>query len=241
MILNRNMFIERVLPSSVLRQLTDQEMAEYRAPFVEKDSRQTMLNWPRQLPIAGEPENVVAWVRRYAHWLQQSAIPKLFINAEPGSILVGAQREFCRTWPNQKEVVVKGLHFIQEDSPDEIGRSVADWIGGASIMENASSEAPVYMIVNLMVHDAAEYRKYEKGFFPLLKRHGGAFVTFDDKPRTFEGAAPRQGRVIIFKFPSEERAARWYADPDYQALSAHRRAGTSLEFLTMVRGLPPRS
>jgi haloalkane dehalogenase len=130
MILNRNMFIERVLPSSILRKLTHQEMAEYRAPFVERDSRQTMLNWPRQIPIAGEPANVVAHVQQYANWLQQSSVPKLFINAEPGSILVGGQREFCRTWPNQKEVVVKGLHFVQEDSPDEIGRSVADWVAG---------------------------------------------------------------------------------------------------------------
>lgn len=128
LILNRNMFIEAVLPSSVMRKLTDEEMAAYRAPFIDKDSRQTMLNWPRQLPIAGEPENMAALVQQYAEWLQHSSIPKLFINAEPGSILVGPQREFCRTWPNQKEVTVKGLHFIQEDSPDEIGRSIADWI-----------------------------------------------------------------------------------------------------------------
>lgn len=128
MILNRNMFIKAVLPSSILRKLTDQERAEYQAPFAEKDSRQTMLNWPRQIPIAGEPADVVAHVQRYADWLRQTSIPKLFINAEPGSILVGAQRDFCRTWPNQKEVTVKGLHFIQEDSPDEIGRHLADWI-----------------------------------------------------------------------------------------------------------------
>ena len=128
MILNRNMFIEAVLPSSILRKLTDQEMAGYRAPFVERGSRQTMLNWPRQIPIAGEPADVVAHVQRYADWLRQCFIPKLFINAEPGSILVGTQRDFCRTWQNQKEVTVKGLHFIQEDSPDEIGRYLADWI-----------------------------------------------------------------------------------------------------------------
>jgi uncharacterized protein (DUF1330 family) len=103
------------------------------------------------------------------------------------------------------------------------------------------TEVPVYMIANLIVQDAAEYRKYEKGFFPLLKRHGGEFITFDDKPCTFEGSAPRTGRVIIFKFPSEDAAMRWHADADYQSLSAHRRAGTRLEFLTMVRGLPPRN
>jgi haloalkane dehalogenase len=128
LILNRNMFIEGVLPSSILRKLTDQEMAEYRAPFIEKDNRQITLNWPRQIPIAGEPAHIVALVQQYADWLQQSTIPKLFINAEPGSILVGTQREFCRTWPNQTEVTVRGLHFIQEDSPDEIGHILADWI-----------------------------------------------------------------------------------------------------------------
>jgi uncharacterized protein (DUF1330 family) len=107
-------------------------------------------------------------------------------------------------------------------------------------MENVTPQVPVYMIVNLIVHDAAEYCKYEKGFFPLLKRHEGEFITFDDKPQTLEGSAPRQGRMIIFKFPSEGHATRWFADPDYRALSAHRRAGTDLQFLTTVRGLPPR-
>jgi uncharacterized protein (DUF1330 family) len=108
-------------------------------------------------------------------------------------------------------------------------------------MASEVSDVPVYMVVNLIIRDAVEYRKYEKGFYPLLKRHCGEFVTFDDKSHTFEGSAPRSGRVIIFKFPSEGHATRWYADPDYQALSAHRRAGTNLEFLTMVRGLPPRA
>jgi haloalkane dehalogenase len=128
LILNRNMFIEGVLPNSILRKLADQEMTEYRRPFIDKDNRQATLNWPRQIPIAEEPAHMVTLVQQYANWLQQSAIPKLFINAEPGSILVGAQREFCRTWPNQKEVTVKGLHFIQEDSPDEIGHALIDWI-----------------------------------------------------------------------------------------------------------------
>ena len=132
LILNRNMFIEGVLPSSIMRKLTDEEMAEYRAPFVEKDNRQITLNWPRQIPIAGEPAHMVALVQQYADWLRQCAVPKLFINAEPGSILVGAQREFCRTWPNQKEVTVEGLHFLQEDSPDEIGHALADWIAALS-------------------------------------------------------------------------------------------------------------
>lgn len=127
LILKRNMFIEGVLPSSILRKLSDEEMAQYRAPFVSEDDRQVTLNWPRQLPIAGEPPHMVALVQQYATWLSQSSVPKLFINAEPGSILVGAQREFCRSWPNQTEVTVKGLHFIQEDSGAEIGRALAAW------------------------------------------------------------------------------------------------------------------
>lgn len=128
LILKRNMFIEAVLPGSIMRQLSEDDMARYRAPFVREEDRQTTLNWPRQIPIAGEPPNIVALVQQYADWLKHSPIPKLFINAEPGSILVGAQREFCRAWPNQTEVTVKGVHFIQEDSADEIGRSVAAWL-----------------------------------------------------------------------------------------------------------------
>ena len=125
LILNRNLFIEGVLPSSIMRPLTDEEMATYRAPFADAPDRQVMLNWPREIPIAGEPPHMVALVQSYADWLAQSTIPKLFINADPGSILVGAQRDFCRTWPNQTEVTVKGLHFIQEDSGADIGRAVA--------------------------------------------------------------------------------------------------------------------
>jgi len=107
-------------------------------------------------------------------------------------------------------------------------------------MEDTIPPVPVYMLASLIIQDAAEYRNYENGFFPLLKRHGGEFITFDDKPLTFEGAAPRLGRVVIFKFPSEAHAMHWYADPEYQALSLQRRAATDLEFLTMVHGLPPR-
>ena len=128
LILDRNLFIERVLPSSILRGLSEEEMEQYRAPFANRSDRQTMLNWPRQIPIGGEPANMVALVQQYADWLSRSAIPKLFINAEPGSILVGRQREFCRGWPNQIEVTVKGRHFIQEDSGPEIGSALADWI-----------------------------------------------------------------------------------------------------------------
>ncbi len=102
------------------------------------------------------------------------------------------------------------------------------------------SNIPVYMIVNLIVTDKDEYHKYEKGFFGLLKKHKGSFVTYDDNPETLEGSSPRSGRMIIFSFPSEEAGNAWYADAEYQALSEHRRAGTKMEFLTMVHGLPPR-
>jgi len=129
LILNRNMFIEGVLPSSVIRDLSDEEMDHYRAPHLEADDRQPLLNWPRQIPIDGEPPEMVDLVNDYGQWLAGTDnLPKLFINAEPGSILVGPQREFCRSWPNQTEVTVKGLHFIQEDSPVEIGQAVAHWM-----------------------------------------------------------------------------------------------------------------
>jgi uncharacterized protein (DUF1330 family) len=110
-----------------------------------------------------------------------------------------------------------------------------------SLTGDFMSDIAVYMIVNLAITDKEEYRKYEKGFFPILKRYGGEFVTYDDNPLTFEVASPIAGRSIIFKFPSEQAAKDWYADPDYQALSESRRAGTTLNYLTMVRGLPPRS
>lgn len=128
-VLNKNVFVERVLPSSVLRKLSDDEMAEYIRPFARPgEDRRPTLTWPRQIPIGGEPEDVVAIVTDYADWLKRSDIPKLFINADPGSILTGKLRDFCRSWPNQREVTVKGLHFVQEDSPDEIGAAIADFI-----------------------------------------------------------------------------------------------------------------
>jgi len=128
MVLDRNMFIEAVLPSSIIRPLSETEMDAYRAPFVSRDDRQPMLNWPRQIPISGEPPNMVNLVQAYADFMSSATFPKLFVNAEPGSILTGAQREFCRSWPNQEEVTVKGLHFIQEDSPIEIGQAIAAWL-----------------------------------------------------------------------------------------------------------------
>jgi haloalkane dehalogenase len=129
MVLDANVFVERVLPGSILRKLTDAEMAVYRRPYLEPgESRRPTLTWPRQIPLDGEPADVVAIARDYADWLARSDLPKLFVNAEPGAILVGAQREFCRRWPNQREVTVRGSHFVQEDSPDEIGRAVAEWL-----------------------------------------------------------------------------------------------------------------
>jgi len=131
MALRKNVFVERVLPGSILRRLSDEEMAEYRRPFArEGEDRRPTLTWPREIPIDGEPADVAAIVQAYADWLKASPLPKLFVNAEPGAILTGAMREFCRTWPHQREVTVRGSHFIQEDSPDEIGRAVADWHRG---------------------------------------------------------------------------------------------------------------
>ncbi len=128
MVLQKNVFVERVLPASIMRTLTDGEMDTYRRPYLEPgESRRPTLTWPRQIPLDGEPADVVELVQRYADWLSMSGLPKLFVNAEPGIILTGAQREFCRTWPNQREVTVRGLHFIQEDSPDEVGQALADW------------------------------------------------------------------------------------------------------------------
>jgi haloalkane dehalogenase len=128
MVLDKNLFIERILPGSVMRKLGEEEMAVYRKPFLQPgESRRATLTWPRQIPIDGEPADVTAIVNDYAQWLSSSDGPKLFINAEPGAILIGAQREYCRRWPNQREVTVKGSHFIQEDSPHEIGRAIAEW------------------------------------------------------------------------------------------------------------------
>ena len=128
MVLEKNVFVERVLPGSVLRGLTDDEMTVYRRPYLEPgESRRPTLTWPREIPIEGEPADVVEIVDTYANWLSEATVAKLFINAEPGAILTGPQREFCRSWPNQREVTVKGVHFIQEDSPAEIGAAIADW------------------------------------------------------------------------------------------------------------------
>ena len=128
MVMKKNVFVEAVLPGSILRKLTPEEHDEYRRPFANEADRRPTLTWPREIPLEGEPADVVAIVGAYADWLSTSDIPKLFINAEPGAILTGAQREFARTWPNQTEVTVRGSHFIQEDSPHEIGAALAAWI-----------------------------------------------------------------------------------------------------------------
>ncbi len=128
-ILKKNVFVERIIPASVLRKLSDEEMAHYRRPYLEPgESRRPTLTWPREVPVGEEPADVIEIVEGYSEWLKTSQIPKLFVNAEPGSILVSAQREFCRSWPNQREVSVKGIHFIQEDSPAEIGRAIAGFV-----------------------------------------------------------------------------------------------------------------
>jgi haloalkane dehalogenase len=127
-VLDKNVFVERILPSSVIRGLTAHEMDVYRAPYLEPgESRRPTLAWPRQIPIDGEPGDVHDIVASYASWMANNDLPKLFINAEPGSILIGPQRDFCRTWSNQTEVTVPGIHFIQEDSPEMIGEAIATW------------------------------------------------------------------------------------------------------------------
>lgn len=132
-ILEKNVFVERILPASVIRHLSDEEMAVYRRPYLQPgESRRPTLTWPREIPIEGEPADVAQVVGGYAQWLVHSDVPKLFINADPGSILTGAQREFCRAFPHQEEVTVKGIHFMQEDSPAEIGAAIASFLARIS-------------------------------------------------------------------------------------------------------------
>lgn len=129
MVLQKNVFVERVLPGSILRQLSADEMAVYRRPYQNPgEDRRPTLTWPREIPIDGEPADVTDIVASYSQWLAASDVPKLFVNADPGAILTGPQREFCRQWPNQEEITVSGSHFIQEDSPDDIGQSLARFV-----------------------------------------------------------------------------------------------------------------
>ena len=129
MVLEKNVFIERILPGSILRELSEAEMAEYRRPFLEPgEDRRPTLTWPRQIPLGGEPVDVVEIVGAYSEWLTECAGPKLFVNAEPGAILTGPMRDTARGFANQSEVTVRGLHFIQEDSGAEIGERISEWI-----------------------------------------------------------------------------------------------------------------
>lgn len=127
LIFDQNLFVEKVLPDAILRPLDPAELDEYRRPFRDPARRMPTLAWPRELPIDGAPRDVVEIVAAYGAWLAASPVPKLFVNAEPGVLITGVSRELCRSWPNQTEVSVAGLHFVQEDSPDEIGRAIADW------------------------------------------------------------------------------------------------------------------
>jgi haloalkane dehalogenase len=128
LVLDENYFVETVLPKSILRQLSDEEMSSYRRPFATRGSRLPTLVWPRELPIEGTPSDVVHIVESYGAWLAESRIPKLFVSAEPGSLLAGRAREFCRAWPNQRELTVKGIHFIQEDAPLEIAAGLQSFL-----------------------------------------------------------------------------------------------------------------
>ena len=130
LVLEENFFIEAVLPKSTLRRLGDAEMDAYRAPYLQREARLPMLVWPRELPIEGEPADICALVERYGAWLARSPLPKLFINAEPGALITGRSRDFCRSWPNQREVTVKGIHYVQEDSPAEIGMALREYLMG---------------------------------------------------------------------------------------------------------------
>lgn len=128
MALDENFFVEQLLPKSIRRELTAEEMDAYRAPYNDRESRLTTLVWARELPIDGEPEDVTLMVQNYGDWLAKSTVPKLFIAAEPGALLVGRVRDFCRTWPNQQETTVEGIHYIQEDAPAEIGRALQAFV-----------------------------------------------------------------------------------------------------------------
>ncbi len=128
MVIEKNLFVEAVLPGSILRDLTPAEHDEYRRPFLQPEHRRPTLTWPREIPIEGQPADVHEIVSDYAQWLSTSDIPKLFVNAEPGAILTGEQREFCRAWPNLTEITVEGSHFIQEDCPHKIGTALAQWL-----------------------------------------------------------------------------------------------------------------
>jgi len=136
LVLKKNAFVEGILPESVLRPLTEAEMEAYRRPYPTPESRRPTLAWPREMPIDGEPADVVETVDAYSKWLAQNRVPKLFVNAEPGVILSSSQRDFCRGFKNQEEVTVRGSHFLQEDSPHEIGEAVARFLRGLDLVRS---------------------------------------------------------------------------------------------------------
>lgn len=129
MVLDKNIFIERVLPGSILRSLSDDEMAEYRRPYLEPgESRRATLTWPRQIPLDGEPAGVAEIAASYGAWLAETEVPKLYVSATPGAILSGDLAEVPRTWKNVTELAVAGIHYVQEDAPDEIGGALREWL-----------------------------------------------------------------------------------------------------------------
>lgn len=128
LVLDENFFVETVLPKSVLRSLHTEEMEAYRAPFRSRSSRLPTLVFPRDLPIDGTPEDVTAAVVSYGQWLERSPVPKLLVVAQPGALLVGRALEFARRWPNQHEVIVEGIHYVQEDSPEQIGTALRGFL-----------------------------------------------------------------------------------------------------------------
>jgi haloalkane dehalogenase len=144
LVTEQNIFVETVLPERIMRKLSATEMEAYRRPFARPGKRAPTLAWPRELPIAGEPADVVATVERYGAWLAQAPLPKLFINAEPGSLLIGPPREFCRRWPNQREITVPGIHFIQEDAPHEIGTALREFLIGLTtgVIASEAKQSP---------------------------------------------------------------------------------------------------
>jgi haloalkane dehalogenase len=131
MVLRANFFVEQILPKAALRILSAEKIAEYRRPFAEPgEGRRPTLTRVRQIPIAGEPADVAAIAAAYADWLATSDVPKLFVKADPGALLaVGANFDFAGKLPAQIEVTVAGVHSVQKDSPDDIGRAMAGWMG----------------------------------------------------------------------------------------------------------------
>jgi len=140
MVLQQNVFVETLLPQWIIRPLSGQEMNAYRRPFLKPgEDRRPMLTFPREILIGGEPEHMRGIVEAYAHWMETSDVPKLFINGDPGAVIFGNLRDYCRTWNNQQEVTVRGRHFLQEDSPHEIGQAIVAWLGSIA---NRPSQAP---------------------------------------------------------------------------------------------------